>query len=255
MLPCARLQATAFRADLQDIIFPSTGNVHRKFAAVLKQIPSSIGIVLIHAGHDPGKGAIAGWTHPSSVTKRLILLKVALVAQIKCRRRRQYRRRSNPAVRLPYDFTRGLERHALATNRPNLIARAFGQQRMRHQSVRIDVRTGIVHPRCRHPLFKNRRCRFPSIRQPLLLVSQLTRQGCPTLFVLGRLRYNNIRIRPLTVVAVKSRLRRIPEKCRHRIKIFGCDRIEFVIMTHRAVGGQPEENPRRRLCSIAGVIG
>ena len=54
-------------------------------------------------------------------------------------------------------------------------------------------------------------------------------------------------------VPVHRILRRVIEERTHGVEVLGSDRIEFVIVAHRAAGGEAHEDLAGRLCAVAGV--
>ena len=238
--------------NFQRIVRPVVNQMNRRPAVFEEQIPAAIFCVPVRHAREQRAGFVLRHAHPCRVAERVRALEIARVRE---------RRRLLPAdgVSLRRDRAGLPVRVHPERGRPvravqfilELLPRAFVQRRGKNQLLRRHPALELREVRLREPVREiTARGIFP-FDNIFFGGGKLVPKPLPAQVVL-RFRNYHHRRRGLDV-AVHRLLRGVVEKCGQRIKILLRDGVVFVIVAHRATGGQPQPRLRGGLRAVAGV--
>ena len=255
MLPLTLLGQRLARADLEGVLRPAVHQVGAEGTVLVPQIPTPVSLGVVHSGQQRSGGrGLLGHEEPAAERERFAQLEIARVGE--------GHRLARVGEQGGSEGTAGFPRR-LAGGREGLRTRGHGD---RHSGARSFIQWGlegqIAHQR--RLKFRKLQSTSPSIKGAFrVLLAGLDGllgsldgpgQSVPpgTVFSVGH--HDDAGIGILHV-AVEPTLLGVSEEGRHGVEVLLADRVELVVVAGRAVGGEPEPDPRGGGHPVVGVVG
>ena len=154
MLPHTGTQSGFGRGDFDGVLRPFADDVDGNLGVVLPEIPAAVAVLLVHARKDAAKDTGTSGADPDTITKSVIFFKVPRIADVKRAARFHHGRRAEFAIRLPRDFTGGLEGLRGSAGARDFAAGTFIERDVGHDPPGRHILVDVLRLRACQPFLK-----------------------------------------------------------------------------------------------------